>query len=410
MSVAPVDPSDSPFAPAIHPALPPLPHRRKFEYRKNSQIVRPARDVTSESFGSRTKTQRIVSDGTFRTLMMEYDHKIEKTVRGVPGVHEEHVEDIKQEIYLKIAKRDPVTGKNGLEAYDPARGAFTSYLYRLVHLHARNYRNKMGRDRLTLKPFDVDLDLAHRNLDLGDAGEDDRNEFYLQIAAIAEDLEASSDDSKTRFDRSGRLVACDERTVMELLLDGRSRKEIQQILDCTSAELSAIVDSLAQDERLKELARAYDVPTVFVATTSVGTATIALAEVRLIPPIGELLETRKQLLEQAERLVEKKQALAQAQADRELAEAEFNRMFDAAVASTNGHSNGADEPAKDNALTRIVAIFKAAPKRSFTTEEVVADMLEKGTAEATTKTYLTRLAKKGTLEKIDAKTWRLAAG
>jgi hypothetical protein len=382
-----------------------------------------------------------VADGSLRTFIAEWDRKIEKTIKSLRA--EEHVEDIKQEIYLYMCQRDG-DGKTGLEAYDPKKGALSSYVYRLVFLKTYNYKNKLKRDRLTFTPtgFEADLALRAQKSDLLEDPED-RNEFHVQIRQIAADLMATSDVGGGHFE-DGRYVACDAHSVLGLLLEGRTRQEIVKSLRCSNEDLSAVMTLLSNDDRLRELARSwldFD-PTEDVVDSKIVATPAPLQSQRNradvpTPPvdivammIGDFVKLKNDLLDRAREIVKKEQDLERLTSELAERRTAFERELegfqngsasrdegdedqDLADEAPGDAPNGATSmlPPGSSRLSRITNLFQSNPNRKFVVDEVVSLMLHSAKAtETTTKTYLTRLVKNRTIEKVGAQTYRLAGG
>lgn len=396
----------------------PLPPGRRFTYRKSVEPV-PVRDPLRESLASRATTNRVVTDQTFRTLVAEWDRKIHKTVKNLHLY--DHIEDVKQDIYLYMSQRDPNTGKNGLESYDPTKGAFSSYMYRLVYLKALNYKNKLGRDRMTLTPMGYEVDLDMRALSLEPDEIDDRDEFWLQVEQIASDLEMTSAGDGF-FDNTGCLITCDARSVMALLLEGHTRQEIVKMLRCSHSELNAIMKTLSQDPRLRELARSYiiddNTPRSFNSPVVLASSLETPFALVLQPSHGVSLERKKMMLEQARQIVLKEQEveskareLEHEKQGLEALHATFDQALEGIAGKPGLKTAAPAAPSGSSHLARITDLFKQNPDRRFEVVEVVKIMFDTAkAAKTTTLTYLTRLVKSQTIEKVGHQTYQLSAG
>lgn len=228
---------------------PPLQQRRRFAYRKPSDHdPTKLRDPSKEKKTARSETERIVADPTMKTFVEIWDRKLVKTIENMRLG--DFVDDVKQDIYLFMCKKND-RGQTGLEAYDPSKGAFSSYVYHLVILKGLNYRNKLARDRLDLTETEFDLDVAssrsgevHRH-----AGE--RADFWLQLERIVAELDGFAEGGF--FDDDGRLITRDPRTVLELLLQGHSRQELARLLRCKAEGVDRLMARLRSCDELREL-------------------------------------------------------------------------------------------------------------------------------------------------------------
>ncbi len=265
MSVAAVDASQV----KVNPKLARL--RRRFTYRNKPDESKIIGYVDPERA---REIQSIVSDTTMRSFVAIWDSKIAKTAEGL-GMGD-RVDDIKQDVYTFICRKNPKTGLTGLQSYDPARASLSAYVYWVINAMALNLRAKLGRDRLQLVAGPKDDPLAgRRSKDSGD-----RAEFWLQIERISADLDAqtitdadsffvrqSDDDAllpegvpepdpkrpKLRYWVPGRLVSRDARTVLELLANGVPRKELSKALRCSAEQAEDLVTELQQNEGLLAL-------------------------------------------------------------------------------------------------------------------------------------------------------------
>lgn len=244
-----LDPADRPDQPdpSSVPVKPKLARLKvRFRFRENQDPDLATKVVRAPSARRAAAVARVVGDRSFRTFLAEWDPKIGRTIERLRMG--EHVEDIKQEIYLFMSRRDPETGKNGLEAYDPAKASFSSYVYHLVTLKTLNYRNKLSRDRLALSPKGKDPELQG---DRKSVKPWERAEFWLQLERLAEEHDARAEGGF--FDKKGRLVTRDPKTVVELLLVGLTREEIARRLRCKVEVIDRIILVLRDDAEVRAL-------------------------------------------------------------------------------------------------------------------------------------------------------------
>lgn len=252
MSVAASD------APLVNPKL--VNQRARFTYRSRTDEPKVIGRVTPEK---KLETERIVADKTLKTFISIWDRKITSAIHRL-GMGE-YVDDIKQDIYLFMSRRDE-HGRTGLEAYDPEKAALSSYVYWLVNVKALNFKAKLKRDRLQLatKPKDDPLEGRYS------PQSDERSEFWLQLERILSELDdcitsdsssfftQNTDSDRRFFGGPGRLITRDPRTVIELLLQGVTRPELHKALHCSVEEVDEIFAKLQQHEDLKDLLEGFE--------------------------------------------------------------------------------------------------------------------------------------------------------
>lgn len=207
---------------------------------------------------------------TIPEFVKQWDKKIDKIIASY-GL-QDLAEDIKQDIYLDVATTDknpesPTFGKNGLERYDPLRGAFSTYVYGLVLVRVRNARSKRVRE-LGLMPFSHDgttygqsddgraSRIKDRNeanaQDLsGKTSEIERAEFQMQIEKAMEALRNYP--VRSYFFRDGECVTRDLATLLDLVLKGKSRDEIVNYFEYSTGSVGVMFDQLRKVPELEEL-------------------------------------------------------------------------------------------------------------------------------------------------------------
>lgn len=185
---------------------------------------------------------------------------------------QELADDIKQDIYADIITPDsdpdsPTYGQNGLERYDPAKGAFSTYVYGLVLVRVRNARSRRVRE-LGLMPFSHDISQwdngddgrATRFRDKNEANaqelsgktsEIERTEFAMQIKHAVEALRNYP--VRSYFFRNGECVTRDLSTLLELVLKGKTREEIVDYFCYSTGSVGVLFDQLRSVPELQEL-------------------------------------------------------------------------------------------------------------------------------------------------------------
>lgn len=207
---------------------------------------------------------------TIPDFVKHWDKKIDKIIASY-GL-QDMAEDIKQDIYLDVATPDknpdsPTFGQNGLERYDPLRGAFSTYVYGLVLVRVRNARSRRVRE-LGLMPFSHD----GTSYDQGDDGrasrikdrneanaqdisgktsEIERAEFLMQIEHAKDALKNYP--VRSYFFRDGDCITRDLATLLDLVLQGKSRDEIVSYFEYSTGSVGVMFDQLRQVPELQEL-------------------------------------------------------------------------------------------------------------------------------------------------------------
>ena len=199
---------------------------------------------------------------TLNEFIKNWDKKIDKILQSY-GMGDQ-AEDIKQDIYLYICTKDE-HGKNGLERYDPARGAFSTYAYALILTKARNAVARRKRD-LALIPFShdgsddaYDDNMTASRRDRREAemmartGVDSakRVEFSLQLQQVMDALRTYP--VRSSFFRNGECIVRDLPTLMELLLQDKSRDEIVEYFDYSTGSVGVMYEKLRSVPELREL-------------------------------------------------------------------------------------------------------------------------------------------------------------
>lgn len=213
--------------------------------------------------------QPIRAVSTVEDFVAQWDRKIDKIISSY-GL-QDYADDIKQDIYADVITTDadresPTYGLNGLERYDPQRGAFSTYVYGLVLTRVRNARSRRIRE-LSLMPFSHDATspsddegragrLRDRNESnamelMGKASDTERMEFQMQIAHAKEALKYYP--VRSYFFRDGECVTRDLSTLLDLVLAGKSREEIVEYFNYSTGSVGVLFDQLRQVPELKEL-------------------------------------------------------------------------------------------------------------------------------------------------------------
>lgn len=201
---------------------------------------------------------------TMPEFVSQWDRKIDKIIHSY-GMGE-HVEDIKQDIYEHMCtpRED---GKTGLEAYDPARAHFSTYVYGLITTKVRNARAKRIREDVTmvmidhLSDEDGDENMAswsRGKLEIqsdnaaGNMSPNERMDIYLQLNHIR-DLLSRIPSRSHFFKENGELVMRDLLTLFDLIMQGMPRGEIVRFLNYSTGSVGVLFDQLRQLPELKEL-------------------------------------------------------------------------------------------------------------------------------------------------------------
>lgn len=193
-------------------------------------------------------------------LVKQWDKKIEKIIRSYGLV--EDVDDLKQEIYLRILEND------GLANYDPARGAFSTYMYAVIVMKVRNARTKRRRE-LGLMPFTMeakdfmdgeDDSNGRRQRDRievsslvarGELNPQRRTEIKIQIEKVLDVLRFQP--VRSLFYRDGECITRDLRTLMIKILEGMSREDIVKYFDYSTGSVGILFKELRDVPEVKEL-------------------------------------------------------------------------------------------------------------------------------------------------------------
>lgn len=197
-------------------------------------------------------------------FVRQWDRKIDHILTSF-GLGE-NVEDVKQEIYESMCQRDPITGLNGLEKYDKEKASFSTYVYAMVLTKARNAKAKRIRENQIIQHAnfyssdDDDESMANWSRDrleaksaiiTGQRSERDRVEFKLQIKDVFAILRTYA--PRSDFFRDGECVVRDLTTLLELILQGKTREEIVTYFDYSTGSVGVMYDQLRQVPELKEL-------------------------------------------------------------------------------------------------------------------------------------------------------------
>lgn len=214
------------------------------------------------------KAIRAVS--TVEEFVEQWDRKIDKIIASY-GL-QEFAEDIKQDIYTDVITPDSnpesdTYGQNGLQRYDPKRGAFSTYVYGLVLTRVRNARSRRIRE-LGLMPFSHDATFMASEDDGRSARKKDKNEahayelsgkacalerkeFQMQINNALEALKYYP--VRSYFFRNGECITRDLATLLKLVLSGKSREEIVNYFEYSTGSVGVMFDQLRQVPELQEL-------------------------------------------------------------------------------------------------------------------------------------------------------------
>ncbi len=103
----------------------------------------------------------------YRILIERYEDKLRRYVRRISGVSSESVEDIVQELFMKVYIN--------LNSYDPDK-SFSSWIYRIAHNETINYWRKNKRKSEMVVSLESDSALGN----ISD-GRDVREEVYGKI-------------------------------------------------------------------------------------------------------------------------------------------------------------------------------------------------------------------------------------
>jgi len=201
---------------------------------------------------------------TMEEFVGQWDRKIDKIIHSY-GMGE-HVEDIKQDIYEHMCTpRDD--GQTGLEAYDPKRAHFSTYVYGLITTKVRNARAKRIREDMSMVMIDhlADEDgddnmaawtrgkMENQSRTLtGQLSPNERMDIYLQLDNIREHLKRMPSRSYF-FKDNGEVVMRDLYTLFDLIMKGMPRGEIVKYLRYSTGSVGVLFDQLRQLPELKEL-------------------------------------------------------------------------------------------------------------------------------------------------------------
>lgn len=201
---------------------------------------------------------------TMAQFVKEWDRKLDHIITSF-GLGES-TEDVKQDIYEAMCVPDPETGKNGLEKYDPARSSFSTYVYAMVLTKARNAKAKKIRENsmIQLQNFhaneDDDESLSNWSRDriearsailTGQRSEKDRVEFRLQLKDVFNVLRTYT--PRSDFFRNGEVIVRDLTTLLQLILEGKSREEIVTYFEYSTGSVGVMYESLRSVKELQEL-------------------------------------------------------------------------------------------------------------------------------------------------------------
>lgn len=216
------------------------------------------------------KRKKIVATTDMKVFVEQWDRKIDKIIasHGLKDL----ADDIKQDIYCNMIIPDsdpesPTFGMNGLERFDPKRGAFSTYVYALVLTRVRNARSRRIRE-LGLMPFSHDMltpnnsedgksarlkdrNEAHAYELAGKASNMERTEFQMQVDNILEVLRFYP--VRSDFYREGECVTRDLVSLLQLILGGKSREEIVEYFEYSTGSVGVMFDQLRKVPELLEL-------------------------------------------------------------------------------------------------------------------------------------------------------------
>lgn len=105
----------------------------------------------------------VVIPSTYDELVEHYDHYIAATIRKVSrgNVRTDDMPDLKQAVYARLIEQ------RCLDKYDPAKGAFSTYLYWVVRSVVVNQFDRNTRNPLNMA-FGVQASPGHRRRDTED--------------------------------------------------------------------------------------------------------------------------------------------------------------------------------------------------------------------------------------------------
>jgi len=201
---------------------------------------------------------------TMDEFVRQWDRKIDRIIHSY-GMGD-HVEDIKQDIYEHMCT-PRANGQTGLEAYDPQRAQFSTYVYGLITTKVRNARAKHVRESSMtvmmdhLADGDGDENMAawtrakmekQSAVLNGNTSPDERMDINLQLRSIHEILQRHPSRSYF-FDESGELIMRDLSTLFRLIMQGMPRGEIVKYLRYSTGSVGVLFDQLRQLPELKEL-------------------------------------------------------------------------------------------------------------------------------------------------------------
>jgi len=194
-------------------------------------------------------------------FVKQWDKRIEKIIRS-HGMGE-HMEDIKQEIYMRIIQDD------GLEKYDPTRGSFSTYCYALILTKVRNARTKFYRER-RIVPVSLEQKDVPENTEYANGRQRDRLELHamsligqsenpVRNIEVQRHIESTLDilrrqtEVRSHFFRDGKCITRDLATLLTLILEGKTREEIVEHLDYSTGSVGILFKELRERPELKEL-------------------------------------------------------------------------------------------------------------------------------------------------------------
>jgi hypothetical protein len=208
---------------------------------------------------------------TMEEFVKVWDKKITKIIASFQL--QDLTEDIKQDIYLEMCTPNsdpdhPNYGKNGLQSYDPNRGAFSTYVYGLLLVKIRNARTKRLRE-LGVMPYSHDAvsdyasdpdshaSRAHDRMEAhgqelsNELSSVTRAEFQMQLQNIKEALKSYT--VRSYFFRNGECITRDLSALLELILQGKSREEIVEYFEYSTGSVGVMFEMLRAVPELMEL-------------------------------------------------------------------------------------------------------------------------------------------------------------
>lgn len=222
-----------------------------------------------------TRSAALKPVSTMDEFVKKWDKKITKIIASFGLI--DYTDDIKQDIYLEMCTPctdpdNPNYGKNGLEAYDPARASFSTYAYGLILVKVRNARTKRMRE-LGVMPYSHDASETFHDADgastrtkdrteansqelSNDISSQGRAEFQIQLNDVRKALKTYG--VRSYFFRDGECITRDLETLFNLILEGKSRDEIVNHFQYSTGSVGVMFEHLRNVPELQELKEMLD--------------------------------------------------------------------------------------------------------------------------------------------------------